>query len=231
MDRIWLSFLAILICTPVSGQNFETYYESGALQSRTPLNEWGEFEGMGEEYYEDGTLAARVPYFAGKVNGIVEEYYPQGHIKLRHSFMDGRKNGKMFLFRPDGTLSMMAWMEADSVVFSQQYNTRGKLVDERVGYFDQPIDTAEMGKPVMWLAEGTKLKAGESNLAQVFIKGFPSSFIDYACSDCIIESSGRADFPLLITPHQPGQLTIYLRLKLHSRAQAGDLKLITFEVE
>lgn len=228
-----LIFLCLsLAFSLLHGQYVETYYEDGSIQSRTPLNAAGEFEGLGQEFYRDGTVAAEVPYLAGKVHGIVKELYPEGHVKLKHSFSHGEKNGRMYLFRPDGTLQMTAWMQGDSTVFSQQFNTRGRLVAEKVGYFEEAIDTTGMGKPIVWLAEGTRLKANEPNLAQIFIHGLPTEFIQYTCTGGTIEPSGRADFPLIIIPEgTSGSLTLYLGLKLHSRAQAGELKKLVLEVE
>lgn len=232
MYRYLILLCLIVECLGLHGQHFETYYEDGSVQSRTPLNEAGEFEGLGQEFYRDGKVAAEVPYSAGKVNGIVQEFYPEGHVKLQHSFVHGEKNGRMYLFRPDGTLQMTAWMQGDSTVFSQQFNTRGRLVAEKVGYFDEAIDTTGMGKPIVWLAEGTKLKANTPNLAQIFIQGLPTEFIQYTCTDGTVEPSGRADFPLIITPEgEHGSLTLYLGLKLHTRAQAGELKKLVLEVE
>lgn len=232
MYRYLILLFLTLACFQLKGQQFETYYEDGSVQSRTPLNEAGEFEGLGQEFYRDGKVAAEVPYLAGKVNGIVKEYYPEGHLKLQHSFIHGKKHGRMYLFRPDGTLQMTAWMQGDSTVFSQQFNTRGRLVAEKVGYFDEAIDTTGMGKPIVWLAEGSRLKANAPNLAQIFIRGLPTEFIQYTCTNGTIEPSGRADFPLIITPNgDHTSLTLYLGLKLHSRAQPGELKKLVLEVE
>lgn len=232
MYRCLILLCLTLAFSQLEGQHFETYYEDGSVQSRTPLNEAGEFEGLGQEFFRDGTVAAEVPYLAGKVNGIVKEYYAEGHVKLQHSFVHGEKNGRMYLFRPDGTLQMTAWMQGDSTVFSQQFNTRGRLVAEKVGYFEEAIDTTGMGKPIVWLAEGTKLKVNAPNLAQIFIQGLPTEFIQYTCTDGTIEESGRADFPLIITPNGTHDfLTLYLGLRLHSRAQPGELKKLVLEVE
>ncbi len=232
MYRSLILVCLTLTCLQLEGQHFETYYEDGAVQSRTPLKEAGEFEGLGQEFYRDGRVAAEVPYLAGKVNGIVKEYYPEGHVKLQHSFIHGKKQGRMYLFRPDGTLQMTAWMQGDSTVFSQQFNTRGRLVSEKVGYFEEAIDTVGMGKPIVWLAEGSRLKANQPNLAQIFIHGLPTEFIQYTCTDGTITDSGRADYPLIITPNgDQDYLTLYLGLKLHSRAQPGELKKLVLEVE
>lgn len=232
MYRYLILLCLLAVCSHLHSQHFETYYEDGSVQSRTPLNEAGEFEGLGQEYYRDGTVAAEVPYLAGKVHGVVKEYYPEGHVKLQHSFEYGQKNGRMYLFRPDGTLQMTAWMQGDSTVFSQRFNTRGRLVAEKVGFFEEAIDTTGMGNPVVWLADGSRLKANQPNLAQIFIHGLPTEFIQYTCTDGTITDSGRADYPLLITPEgDHGTLTLYLGLKLHSRARAGELKKLVLEVE
>ncbi|MDP5169836.1 MAG: hypothetical protein NWR72_06300 [Bacteroidia bacterium] len=232
MNRFSTFFLAAFFWTAsLSAQQFETFYDSGELQSRTPINEAGEFDGLGLEYYANGVMAAEVPYVHGKVTGIVKEYYPDGQLKLQHEFANGKKQGKMYLYDADGSLRIFALMQADSVLFSQRYDGRGRLVAEKVGFFPEPIDTTNWEPPIVWLAEGGTLSPDQPNLANIFIPGFPTSFLSYASPSGTIEASHREDFPLLLTPTDGQSIfVLYLRIKLHTRAQASVLKRVELQV-
>ncbi len=223
----WMTGAAV-----VFGQQFTTFYPDGTVQSVTPLNEAGEFEGLGMEYYPDSKLAAEVPYLAGKVHGKVREYYPDGSLKLEHSFNQGRKEGRMYLYGTNGTIRMLALMEADSVLMSQRFDEQGRLMSEFSGWFEQPVDTSDLVAPAVWLHHGEALLSGKPNLAQVYILGFPSNLISFASPSGAIEKSGREDFPLLLTPN-PGEteFLLYLRLRLSSPAQPGILKLLRLPVQ
>lgn len=231
MKCFW-SLLVCLLCLPaLRAQEFETYYQSGALQSRTPINEQGKFEGLGVEYHPDGSVAAEVPYQAGQVHGDLKEYFPDGQLKLQQTYVRGSKQGKMLLYDADGRLRMYALMAADTVLLAQQFNGRGRLISETVGYFAQPIDTSNLAEPIVWMAEGRNLIAGQPNDLRIFIPRFPTAFIQYASGGGVIEASGRQDYPIRVIP-APDQdtFTLYLRLKTHSRAQPSVLRMLTLPV-
>ncbi len=231
MHRFLLLLCVNFSSSLIHAQAFETFYETGQLQTRTPLSEEGQFDGLSQEFYPDGMLAAEVPYRAGKVHGTVKEYYQHGILKLQHDFEFGQKQGKMYLYDPDGVLRMYAILDADTILLAQRYQGRGRLISEQIGFFAEPIDTTDMAEPVVWLADGTTLRAGKPNLLRIFIPQFPSSFITFASTNGSIRESGRSDFPIEIIPDEGLQIfTLYLRLKTHTRAQPSVLKVLSLPV-
>ncbi|MDX2250541.1 MAG: hypothetical protein SF052_27415 [Bacteroidia bacterium] len=244
MKRIVLLFLSCFVIPCIFAQVVETYYPSGILKSRIPINLDGLYEGTGYIYDSDGALKEEIPYQQGVVNGLLKEYYPEGVLKskceyvngLKHGscsgyyatgqlqisqeWREGKKNGPMFAWYPDGMMRMYGLLENDSLLFAQRFDTEGMLLGERVRYIPAPIDTSMLPAPEIFCENGQTLSRNHPNAVQVFIPQVPSEFISFASTDGKIDHSGNEKFPLLLTPNpQTEEFVLYLRIKTHSSAR------------
>lgn len=235
----------------------KTFYENGNLQSTVPLNEAGLLEGLGYTFYQTGELAMETRFQAGRREGEEREFYPDGTLlgvcsyvedkregwylgyfengqtKLRQYWQNGVKQGPMLVFFEDGGLHLFAQMEQDSTVFAQRFDEQGKLLNELLKPFSEPIDTAWIGEPVLELLTQQKtLIPGKPNAAKVYLPGVPTAYLSFHSPQGKIRANNDPAWPLLLVPEgKPPSFDLYLRIKTHPEAQAILTKQIRLGVE
>jgi len=234
--------LALTMLAPVIifAQIEKIYDEHGMLRAINPINEEGLFEGIGYSFYDDGSKKEEIPYKEGEIHGSVKEYhrngklksvkifrsgkqegtalqyFPDGHLKMRQDWQNNMRNGPMEVFYQNGNTRIFSQLKNDSILFAQQFDINGQLLSEKTGFINHDLDTTSVKSPVFFLETGSSLQEGLSNRAQIFIPGFPTSFLSFSSLDGEILESGDERFPLLIKPNrgiQEFQLYVLIKTK------------------
>ena len=81
MIRIWTLVLGFLLLIACGNKQIKTYYEDGTLETETPINDKGEYEGSSKRYYPSGKLELTAEYKNNLQNGLTIAYYENGQIK------------------------------------------------------------------------------------------------------------------------------------------------------
>ena len=167
---------------------YEIYYPSGALKSRTPLNDAGQPDGEERTFDKEGNLAAVTPYKNGQKDGTETWYWIDGKKRAVKTWKDGVLNGPWQEYYKNGELEVEStYVAGGSDGVERKYYENGQLSAEvhwsdgkRDGpYMDYDKDgnLLEKGNYVNGVADGDVIEyfpSGERRAERHYVMGRPT---------------------------------------------------------
>ncbi|GEM_PF-2537456 len=113
--------------------SFKSYYENGNLKLegiyKNDLRE-GEFL----LYDSLGYLIQKGRFINGLKDGVFEDYFQDGNIKGIINYNSGKLDGESVGYFENGDIKFQTYFEDDSIVFFEEYNNTGELVDWKMDF-------------------------------------------------------------------------------------------------
>ena len=142
--------VAVLTLVSACGPRAErSYYPTGELLERAPVDQDGVYEGEVDGFYKNGTVEYRLPFHRHHLNGLVQRYYPTGVLESTEVCQNGETFGQV-----------------------KQYYPTGRLKYETTRYGKRHVDTAryyhpngELAQLIVYDAKGRKIDYGVWNRA------------------------------------------------------------------
>ena len=248
-----LSWLPLLTWSQIE----RIYDREGHLRTVIPINGQGEYEGMGYTYYASGALARETPYVEGVIEGTVREFYQDGSLKATIPYQQGQKHGQalvyfrderikalrpwqydhlqghMYMYYPSGRLYLYSYVQQDSILFAQRFDTLGRLTRELMGNWRHPLDTRQLGEIRVFVQQGEALSPNRPNDVQVMLPGIPLALIRFSIEGGRLVNRDDQALPFFLSLHpDPGstEVVVHLRASLRPGAASSLLKSVTIPV-
>jgi len=77
-----------------------------------------------------GTVIEYVPPKSRRTHGKFKRYVPDGVKLFEKNYRNGKLNGISKTYNTDGTLQSESFYRDDQLIFTKQYDKKGKLVSE-----------------------------------------------------------------------------------------------------
>jgi antitoxin component YwqK of YwqJK toxin-antitoxin module len=105
------------------------FYNENAFRVRSVSFKNGIRNGVEIEYFEDGRVKCQFEYLNGLYHGICTCYFPDGVPFWRGEFVRGELHGTYYERYKDGTTEIEAWVQNDSLLYFNLYDTLGIKID------------------------------------------------------------------------------------------------------
>ncbi len=106
------------------------YYPSGALRSRTSIQE-GRIDGLSRGFYENGQLQIEERFRAGVSHGLRTKWRADGSKLSAGKIVNGVFDGKFVKWHPNGTISQeISMKEGQAHGVSKSWDEEGGLLSE-----------------------------------------------------------------------------------------------------
>jgi hypothetical protein len=99
--RLLIGVAAVLL-SACGAREQVSYYPTGEVAYRVPVNWQGLREGEGHSFYRNGQLKSSTPFYKDRVTGVVRWYYPTGQLQSEEYFKSGEPFGPITQYYPTG---------------------------------------------------------------------------------------------------------------------------------
>ncbi len=142
---------------------YKEYYKSGKLKIEENFKN-GKITGIKREYYENGNIKWEAKYVDGKKNGFQNAYFENGQLEYKSNYKDNMQNGRDTTYYNNGRIKSTCEFnnnevigefkeylingnlkryfvkENNKIVFYENYNEDGKLIDFFRHVFFTPLN-------------------------------------------------------------------------------------------